>query len=141
MADASELSIFLPELRACLDAGLPMICANPDLVVMRAGVRLLCAGTLAAWYGEQGGQVRSLGKPHPAIYGTALAMMGARRDRVLAIGDSLHTDIAGAAGAGLDSVWVLGGIHEEEVADEGAVERLVVERGLAPTRVMHRLAW
>ena len=141
VADARDLSAFVPELRACLAARLPMVCANPDLVVMRAGVRLLCAGALAAWYAEAGGDVRTLGKPDRAIYDMALGRMGVDRARVLAIGDSLHTDIAGAAGAGLDSCWVLGGIHQEEVADEGAAARLALARGLAPTSVLDRLAW
>ncbi len=141
VADPRELSTFVPELRACLDARLPMVCANPDLVVMRGGVRLLCAGSLAHWYAEHGGDVRTLGKPDPAIYDMALRLIGAERSRVLAIGDSLHTDIAGAAGAGLASCWVLGGIHEEELADDGAAGRLAMARGLAPDFMMDRLAW
>ena len=140
VADPYELATFIPELRACLDAGLPMVCANPDLVVMRAGVRLLCAGSLAAWYAGQGGDVRTLGKPDPAIYDMALKLLGVDRARVLAIGDSLHTDIAGAAGAGLDSCWVLAGIHQEEVA-EGTAADLARSRSLFPTTVIDHLTW
>ena len=77
-----------------------MICANPDLEVIRGGVRVLCAGSLAVRYQELGGDVRSLGKPDPAIYQPVLEVLGLPPDRVLAVGDALRTDIAGAAGGG-----------------------------------------
>ena len=141
LADSTTLDVFLPELLACLGAGLPMICANPDLEVMRDGVRLLCAGALAARYREGGGDVVSLGKPDPAIYAMALAILDVPAGRVLAIGDSLHTDIAGAASAGLASAWVLGGIHDEVLNDPAAAERLARARGAAPSMVVDHLAW
>jgi len=63
-----------------------------------------------------GGQVRWHGKPYPSVYDTCLATLGiAERQRILAVGDSLRTDIAGARGAGIASVWVAGGIHGEEL--------------------------
>jgi len=140
--DPRDLDAFLPELEACLTAGLPMICANPDLVVMRGGVRILCAGALAAHYRQAGGDVVCLGKPHRAIYDMALSMLGVSPGRILAIGDSLHTDIAGAACAGLDAAWVLDGIHGEAIA--GQPERaadLAVAAGLQPAAMLWRLAW
>ncbi len=137
--DPGTLEAFLPELQACLDAGLPMICANPDRVVMRAGVRILCAGTLAEHYAAMGGDVMSLGKPDPAIYDMALAQLGVPASRVLAIGDSLHTDIAGAAGAGIDSLWVLGGIHAEALGDDLAAARAAA--GDMPVGMIKRLVW
>ncbi len=140
-ADPRSMAAFVPELDACLRSGLPMICANPDLVVMRGGVELLCAGTLAAYYRAAGGDVFSLGKPDPAIYAMALATLAVPPHRVLAVGDSLHTDVAGAAGSGLDSLWVLDGIHGRETTDEDAVLRLAGERGLRPTAAIRRLAW
>ena len=141
VADASDLSVFVPELLSCLRAGLPMICANPDLIVMRGGVRLLCAGALAEYYRHAGGDVFSLGKPDPAIYAMALGLLAVPAARVLAIGDSLHTDIAGAAGCGLDSVWVLDGIHCNETSDQDATRKLASDRSLSPTAVIRRLAW
>ena len=141
MADSMHLSVFMPELDACLRAGLPMICANPDLIVMRGGVRLLCAGTLAGYYRDAGGDVFSLGKPDPAIYAMALELLAVPAGRVLAVGDSLHTDIAGASGYGLDSVWVLDGIHAGEATDECTALRLASERVIRPTAMMRRLAW
>jgi HAD superfamily hydrolase (TIGR01459 family) len=140
--DAAEMENFLPELAACRAAGLPMICANPDLVVMRDGVRLLCAGSLAEHYARLGGEVVSLGKPDPAIYRMALAQLGLPASRVLAIGDSLHTDIAGAAGAGIDSLWVLGGIHAEALrGDDDAASAEAARLGLAPVGLVEALSW
>ena len=141
VADASSLDVFVPELQACLRASLPMICANPDLVVMRDGVRLLCAGTLAGYYREAGGDVESLGKPDPKIYAMALGMLDVPAGRVLAVGDSLHTDIAGAASAGLASAWVLGGIHNDVLHDRSAAKALAVARGAAPSITIDHLAW
>ncbi len=141
VADAATLDVFVPELQACLGAGLPMICANPDLVVMRDGVRLLCAGSLAAYYAQAGGDVMSLGKPEPAIYAMALGMLGVPGARVLAVGDSLHTDIAGAAAAGLASVWVLGGIHSDLLGDGQAAADLAAARGAVPSMMLDHFAW
>jgi HAD superfamily hydrolase (TIGR01459 family) len=140
--DPSDITAFMPELEACVQARLPMICANPDLVVVRAGVRLLCAGALAEAYATRGGDVFSLGKPDPAIYRMALERLGVAPAKVLAIGDSLHTDIAGATQAGLDSLWVLGGIHWDEIG--GSIEsaqELAKRRNLQPTFGLHRLVW
>ena len=140
--DPGTLEHFLPDLAACLDAQLPMICANPDLVVMRDGVRLLCAGSLAQHYAAAGGDVVSLGKPDNAIYRMALDELRVPAGRVLAVGDSLHTDIAGAAGAGIDSLWVLGGIHEDALQGDDAVAAAeAAAQGLAPVAMLDRLVW
>ncbi len=113
-----DVAAFEDVLAECARHGLPMICANPDLEVIRGGVRVICAGALAARYEQMGGAVRSLGKPDPAIYRPVLDMLGTAKHRTLAVGDSLRTDIAGAAAAGLDSCWVLGGIHGEALGDD-----------------------
>ncbi len=97
--------------------GLKMVCANPDLEVIRGGRRIICAGALARRYEELGGEVRYFGKPHPTIYETCFDMLGiADKDRILAVGDSLRTDIAGAAAVGIRSILVTGGLHGEEFA-------------------------
>ncbi len=136
-----ELAVFVPELDECLRAQLPMICANPDLSVVRGGVRLLCAGALAEYYRQAGGDVFSLGKPDPAIYRMALEMLAVPADRVLAIGDSLRTDVAGAAGYGLASVWVLDGVHADQAVNEASARSLASDYKLCPTAMMRRLAW
>lgn len=118
LADAAET---VADYERVLAAGAahhrPMLCANPDLEVVRGGVREFCAGALAARYERLGGSVLYVGKPHPGVYRTCLAHLGAvDRARILAVGDSLRTDVAGAAGVGVDSLLVLGGIHAEELA-------------------------
>src|SRR5579864_7510172 len=103
---------YAPLLAGARRRHLPMVCANPDLVVIHGGKPALCAGALAEHYETIGGRVRWHGKPYPSVYDSSLALLGiVDRRRVLAIGDSLRTDIAGATGAGIDSVFVAGGIH------------------------------
>ena len=97
----SDMAEFEACAAACAAHRLKMICANPDLEVIRGGVRVLCAGALAVRYVELGGDVRSLGKPDPAIYQPVLQDLGLPPAEVLAVGDSLRTDIAGAAGVDL----------------------------------------
>ena len=141
-ADPTDPAAFDPVLDACAAAGLPMICANPDLEVVRGGVRVVCAGTLALRYAVLGGEVRSLGKPDPAIYGPILAALGVPKHRVLAVGDALRTDIAGAKAAGVDSCWVLGGIHGEQLGlEESRVEAQASAAGLSPVAAIHTFCW
>jgi HAD superfamily hydrolase (TIGR01459 family) len=90
-------------------------CLNPDRVVHHMGQRMICAGALADAYEAQGGRVIWYGKPYPAIYDHALVLGGTSdRKAVLAIGDGLQTDMAGAAAYGIDAVFVSGGIHAGE---------------------------
>ena len=128
---------------------IPMICANPDLQVIRGGKRIICAGALARRYEALGGAVRYLGKPHASIYDYCFEHLGgAERDRILAIGDSLRTDIAGAAAAGIDSVLVVGGIHAEELGaadgvspDADALALLCAREGLSPVAAVPAFIW
>ena len=144
----------LQDYRPLLDAAgarrLPMICANPDLVVMTLGRSMICAGTLARYYEEIGGRVRYCGKPDPAIYATCLALLGiADKRRVLAVGDSFATDVAGAAAAGLDCLFCSGGIHAAELGtrygqspDPARLDALVaVFHGLTPVAAIGGLIW
>jgi HAD superfamily hydrolase (TIGR01459 family) len=136
-------------LRTGAEAGLPMVCANPDLVVMHGGRSVICAGSLAQRYEALGGIVRWHGKPHPSVYETCFGLLGiADRRRLLAVGDSLRTDIAGANGMGLDSVLIAGGIHgeefgvsEHEIPDRTALDRAIATSGKVPTAVMTGLRW
>ncbi len=128
-------------LRDCALRRLPMICANPDLYVIRGGVRVVCAGTLAQRYLTMGGDVRSLGKPDPAIYAPVLAMLGVAPARVLAVGDALRTDIAGAAAVGLDACWVLGGLHGAHLGSDAATEAEAVAAGLHPVAAIPHFVW
>ncbi len=139
----TNLAEFEPVLRECMRANLKMICANPDIEVIRGGVRVLCAGALAQLYASWGGDVRSLGKPDPAIYQPSIALLGMASHRVLAIGDSLRTDIAGAAAAGLASCWVLGGLHSDELGGPNCdlAESAARDAGLFPIASIPRFVW
>lgn len=137
---ADPLEKYLPLLRACLARGLPMLCANPDRVVHIEDKLVICAGTLAHFYEGQGGQVVSFGKPYRDVYRRCLQEMGPRR-RVLAVGDSMLTDIAGATGAGLDSALVTSGIHREEFAPGSRVEEFLRQYPYRPTYILPQFAW
>jgi HAD superfamily hydrolase (TIGR01459 family) len=143
----SDLAEFEPVLQECAQHHLPMICANPDLAVIRGGVRVLCAGALAERYRAMGGDVRSLGKPDPAIYQPVLQRLGLSPDRILAVGDALHTDIAGAAGVNIAACWVLGGIHGADLLDADGqfntarAEAAAREAGLSPLATLPHFIW
>jgi HAD superfamily hydrolase (TIGR01459 family) len=143
----SDMAEFEAVLAECARHRLKMICANPDLEVIRGGVRVLCAGALAVRYQELGGDVRSLGKPDPAIYQPVLEQLGLPPEQVLAVGDSLRTDIAGAVGVDLAACWVLDGIHGTELRtgsgtfDTVKVERAAREAGVAPVATVPRFVW
>jgi HAD superfamily hydrolase (TIGR01459 family) len=141
LADPMEAARWDPVLERCAAAGLPMICANPDLEVIRGGVRVLCAGTLALRYLEMGGDVRMLGKPDPHIYDPVLQILDVPKNRVLAVGDALRTDIAGAAAIGVDSCWVLGGLHGEHLGDERQITEEAARAELAPVAAIRHLVW
>lgn len=128
----------------------PMICANPDLVVERGHRIIPCAGAVAAFYTALGGETRIAGKPHTPIYeATLAAAREARGDfntsRVLAIGDGMPTDVKGAVDAGLDLLYISGGIHAADYATNGVTDearlKLFLDREkVAPQYWMHRLA-
>ncbi len=128
----------------------PMICANPDLVVERGHRIIPCAGAVAAFYTALGGETRIAGKPHTPIYeATLAAAREARGDfdkaRVLAIGDGMPTDVKGAVDAGLDLLYISGGIHAADytangLTDEGKLHVFLDREKVAPQYWMHRLA-
>ena len=114
-----------PELADMAARGALLMCFNPDRVVMHGETQQLCAGSIGDMYTDMGGQTEYLGKPHPVIYDFAARiaadLMGAppRQNEMLAIGDSVATDMLGAWQAGLDFAFVQGGIHAADIADRG----------------------
>ena len=129
-----------------------MLCGNPDLVVERGEKLIYCAGALADLYRTLGGEVLYAGKPHRPIYDLALDRVAAlrggapARQRVLAIGDSIRTDLKGATDFGIDCLFVTAGIHAEELGDRhdpnlAALNRIFADAGVAPKAVARRLAW
>ncbi|MDX2143575.1 MAG: TIGR01459 family HAD-type hydrolase [Rhodospirillaceae bacterium] len=128
---------------------LPMVCANPDLVVLRGGKPVVCAGALAARYAEMGCEVLYRGKPDPAIYHLAVKRLGiADAARVAVVGDALETDVKGARAAGLDAIWCTGGIHAAALgcsygvaADPAKAEALAASFSEAPTASIPGFVW
>lgn len=129
--------------------GLPMICANPDITVERGGRIIYCAGALAKAYEALGGRATYAGKPHPPVYEMAFATIRALRGRpvlrtrVLAIGDGLHTDIAGAQAAGIDSVYIASPVHLEpgRSLDTATIAQLFTGSTARPLAAMTALVW
>ena len=101
---------------------------------------MIWAGALAQRYEEIGGPARLIGKPDPSIYVPVLRMLELPADRVLAVGDTLRTDIAGALGVAVDSCWVLGGIHAGDFASNAAAELHARKAGLVPTLVVQNFS-
>ena len=131
---------------------LAMICANPDVVVERGDQLVYCAGAIADLYAAAGGDVVFAGKPYRPIYEQALALAEAARGkrvehhRVLAIGDSVRTDVKGAAAFGIDCLFVIAGIHAEELGgrtdpDTAALAGIFAAAGVIPKAVMRHLSW
>ncbi|MCR9123142.1 MAG: TIGR01459 family HAD-type hydrolase [Phyllobacteriaceae bacterium] len=125
---------------------LPMICANPDIVVERGDRLIYCAGAIARAYGLLGGRTLIAGKPHAPIYDEAMARIGGSVDRarVLAIGDGMTTDVKGAMDNGFDLLFVSDGIHAREYGAPGApdpakLEAVLRDFGAAPVATMVNL--
>jgi len=131
---------------------LPLVCANPDLVVDVGGHQFICAGAVADLYERMDGEVFWAGKPHANAYdtaqGVAEAIRGAQveRTRILAIGDSLRTDLKGAEAAGIDAIFVASGIHRDETMGTGELSAEKLTILFAPPAppalaVMEKLVW
>jgi HAD superfamily hydrolase (TIGR01459 family) len=130
-----------------------MLCANPDIVVERGEDLIYCAGALADAYADLGGEVLYCGKPHVPIYETALGQAARVRggeppphNRVLAIGDSIRTDLKGAAMFGIDCLFVVSGIHAADVRGAGTDDLAGLleafnAAGVTPKAVMRKLRW
>ena len=139
----ADPSVLRPQMLYAKQMGLKLLCANPDIVVDRGDVREWCAGAIAALYTEMGGESLYFGKPHPPIYDLArrrLAALG--RDvsdsRILAIGDGILTDIRGAMGEDIDSLFISGGLAATETKTMGqpdpeALEAYLEKEMSAPT--------
>jgi HAD superfamily hydrolase (TIGR01459 family) len=137
---------------AILPRRLPLLCANPDIVVQRGDRLIPCAGALARLYADLGGEVRMAGKPHAPIYDLCIAEAEARlgrpvdRRRVLCIGDGIPTDILGANSQDLDVLFVAGGIHGAELLgpqglDMAATRGLLAQAGAGAKWASGALDW
>jgi HAD superfamily hydrolase (TIGR01450 family) len=137
-------------LRRMRARNLPMICANPDIVVERGDRMIWCAGALARDYGQLGGRTLIAGKPHAPIYAAALKAAGevlgreVGRSEALAIGDGMLTDIKGASDNGVDALYVSGGIHAKDYGhpdnpEPDKLEAFLVKHGFHPVAMMPKL--
>jgi len=129
-----------------------MICANPDLRVERGNQLIYCAGALAVAYEKLGGEVIYTGKPHKPIYQLALARIAevkgteVGRTEILCIGDGVKTDMAGAAAAGMDALYVASALHidganDDAPLDAGTVSALFCESDIKPVAAQKSLMW
>jgi HAD superfamily hydrolase (TIGR01459 family) len=124
----------------------PMICANPDLVVERGDKLVYCAGAMAAVYEEKGGEVIYAGKPHLPIYERTFAAIAriagaaVARERILTIGDGVDTDLLGAHRAGLRSVFIASAVHVPGGLDARVLEALFASRPYRPIAALPALA-
>lgn len=136
---------YRPMMMQALERKLTLVCANPDIVVERGDRLIYCAGAIAELYREIGGDVIFYGKPHRPIYDRAMALAAERRNastplnRVLAIGDSVRTDLTGAHAFGIDCLFVMRGIHAGEFEgiermDQAGIKELFGHPPLALTR-------
>lgn len=140
-------------LEALCARGLPMLCANPDVVVGVGDELRYCAGALARRYAAMGGTVKIFGKPEPAIYDAAIAeldelsVVALAREKTLAIGDGAETDLLGAARAGIDCLFVTEGVHRDEIygpddrLDRQALAALFSRVGAKPAALAPRVVW
>lgn len=151
-SDDDTPDMYRDRMTVWLQRNLPMIAANPDRIVEHGDRLIYCGGALADLYEARGGMIRMAGKPYKPIYQEALRLAEKAagheldRSRILAIGDSVRTDAIGAAGAGLDLLFVTGSIHAAELdafgnPDTAAIEALVGPSGAKMAGFMPRLAW
>jgi HAD superfamily hydrolase (TIGR01459 family) len=151
--DTDKVEDYAELLRGMQARGLLMVCANPDIVVERGDTLLPCAGAIAQAYEQLGGEVIYNGKPHRPVYETALARLQAlgasdlQPSRVLAVGDAIRTDIAGALEIGADALLIARGIHTHELGlDKIALAPETAEEWLAaqthrPHAILDKLIW
>jgi HAD superfamily hydrolase (TIGR01459 family) len=139
-------------LESMLKRRLFMVCGNPDVVVERGDRLVYCAGAIADLYQTMGGEVLYTGKPYRPIYDMALAKAEAAAgrkialDKVLAVGDSVRTDLKGAHTLGVDFLFVTSGIHAEELGgrerpDAAALNATFAAAGEMPKAVRRQLVW
>ncbi len=131
-------------LRRAKELDLPIVCANPDIVVLIGNRRIWCGGALAERYAQMGGQVLYAGKPHLPIYDlcfdeiTRLQGKPVDRKKVLAIGDGPATDVKGAQNAAIDCLFVATGIHEITLTDDGKLDPQQLANDLAQEKTRAR---
>jgi HAD superfamily hydrolase (TIGR01459 family) len=129
------------ELDVARARGLPLVCANPDVVSLEGERRVDGPGAFATRYAAGGGDVRWIGKPWPAVYRAALSILDAPPPRLLAVGDSLEHDIGGAVPFGIEGALVVGGVHGDAFANAGSAADLLECLDTLCRSETHRPRW
>lgn len=148
MGEQDSLEKYEPFFRVCLSRRLPMVCACPDSFVLKDGVPYMAAGALAAQYQKVGGTVFWRGKPDPSVFQYCVEGLEIEKSRVAVIGDCVQTDIYGANLAGLDALFVAGGIHARELGinrgqqpDTERVRSLLTQHNCSAKAVLPAFLW
>ncbi|MDI9313470.1 MAG: TIGR01459 family HAD-type hydrolase [Hydrotalea sp.] len=142
-AGRGSLAAYQDDMDMAVARNIPMLCTNPDLVAnMPDGSLKICPGTLADYYEAKGGQVVRFGKPAREVYEMCFQEFPSAK-KIIGIGDSLDHDIIGAQRAGIDSLFILGGIHAGDVMPQGGeppqedkMKRLFTRHGVTPHFVL-----
>lgn len=146
-----DLKDYESMLQSFYERDLLFICANPDIIVEYNGKIYWCAGALAQKYENMGGRVQMAGKPHVPIYelacqkGKEILGVIPNKERILAIGDGLHTDIKGANQFQVDSLFIANGVHRSDCLKNGVWDtqkcsEMITNSGYLPTIIMQTLA-
>ena len=114
-----------------------LICTNPDLIVHKGKVAEYCAGTIAKLFESIGGESVYFGKPYKEIYKICFS----EREKVIAIGDNLNTDIRGANNMDIDSIFISNGVHRSEFKDESELENLSSKYKVKASYYQTQLIW
>ncbi len=140
-------------LNQMMQAKLPMLCANPDLVVERGTTLIYCAGALAERYIKLGGDVKFIGKPFTIAYNYTfeayfkLHQKMPDKTKTIAIGDAIRTDVKGASQYGIFSLFLAAGIHSHELLDSGfqldsqKLSAFIERQDFKPDFISRNLVW
>ena len=139
-------AVVTPILEQCLQRQLPMVCANPDYIMVKPDqTQVHMPGTIADAYRDMGGTVAAFGKPHREHFEACVRQLQLPKEKVVHVGDSLHHDIKGANDAKIASIFVTGGVHREELGEglelgtlpsKSALEKLFAQHQQTPRHVI-----
>lgn len=138
--DTRPLEFYHAMLEPAARAGVPLICTNPDKIMLTEAGLKYGAGAIADLYEEMGGEVQRIGKPYPAIYEAAMRDLGnPPKDRIVGIGDSIEHDIAGAKDFGVSAVLVRSGILAGY--DKAELDEAFAYYGATPDFLLPQFVW
>jgi len=145
----TNLHYYYDILNQAIKVGLPLICGSADQVVNYDNQTMFKAGLIANYYQSRGGAVYFHGKPHRSFYDVLLSELNpVQSSKILMVGDSLATDIAGANQYGLDSLLIVNATTMQELdlsttshQSNDMVMTKIIETGFIPRYFMRTLQW